>query len=144
MRFPRLVLLFQREKKGLMEKGAQEKFREVLQKFDTAMLTTVDASGRMHARPMAIAEIEDSGDIVFLTDKHSGKVEEIQGRPQVCVTCQNGWKDTLTVTAGVASVFQDDAKAQKIWRKTYQTWFPGGPNDPNLIMIRVRGEQGEY
>ena len=120
-----------------------EKFREVLEKFDTAMLTTLNASGQMHARPMAIAEIESTGDIIFFTDNHSGKIDEIKSHPQVSVTCQDGWKNTLTLT-GTAEIFRDTAKAKKIWRKTYQTWFPNGPDDPNLTMIRVRGEHGEY
>ncbi len=125
------------------EKSPAEKFHEILQKFDTAILTTVDNAGQMHARPMAIAEIEPGGDVIFLTDKNSGKIDELESHPEVCVTCQDGWKNTLTLN-GTAQIFRDIEKARKIWRKTYQTWFPGGPDDPNLIMIRVRGTHGEY
>ena len=126
-----------------MEKSAEEKFREVLSKFDTAILNTFNESGQMHARPMAIAEVEPSGDVIFFTDHHAAKTDEIEANPDVSVTCQDGWKNTLTLS-GKAEVFRDAEKARKNWRKTYQTWFPNGPDDPNLIMIRVRGEHGEY
>jgi general stress protein 26 len=120
-----------------------EKFFEVLKKFDTAVLTTSHSSDKLHARPMAIAEIEESGDIIFVTDKSSGKTKEIEENSRVLVTCQNGWKDTV-VLQGSATVFRDNAKAKKIWKKSFQTWFPGGPDDPNIAMIRVRAEGGEY
>jgi general stress protein 26 len=125
------------------EKSSAEKFRELLKSFDTAMLTTINNAGEMHSRPLAIAEVEPSGDILFFTDKASGKVFELEQRPQISISCQEGWKKSLTLR-GNAELFRDTEKAKQIWRKTYQTWFPGGPDDPNLLMIRVRGEQGEY
>jgi general stress protein 26 len=126
-----------------MEETTREKFQEVLGKFDTAVLTTLDDEGKFHSRPMAIAEIDEGGDLIFFTDQGSPKAKEIKENAQVAVSCQNGWKDTV-VLRGTASVFRDAAKAKKLWRKTFQTWFPGGPDDPNLAMIRVRGESGEY
>ena len=121
----------------------REKFFEVLGKFNTAVLTTIKPSGQLHARPMAIAEIEPGGSIIFFTDSRSVKVDELEENPEVNVSCQNGWKDTV-VLRGKAEVFRDTDKARRLWRKTYQTWFPDGPDDPNLTMIRVTGEHGEY
>lgn len=126
-----------------MNELSKEKFREVLGKFDTAILTTITPQDKMHARPMAIADVEGTGDVVFVTDEASGKTKEIEANPQVSVTCQNGWKDTV-VLRGTATVFRNTAKARAIWKKSFQTWFPGGPDDPNLVMIRVHGEEGEY
>ena len=126
-----------------MSEMTREKFEEVLRKFDTAILTTLDDEGKFHSRPMAIADVEENGDVVFFTDKGSPKAQEIRNDAHVAVSCQNSWKDTV-VLRGTATLFKDTAKAKKLWRKTYQTWFPGGPDDPNLAMIRVRGESGEY
>jgi general stress protein 26 len=123
--------------------SADEKFFALLKTFDTAMLTTMDGAQQMHARPMAIAEVEASGDLIFFTDRASGKVLELERCPEVCVICQEGWKKSLTLS-GRAELFVDTQKAEQLWRKTYQTWFPGGPTDPSLLMIRVRGARGEY
>lgn len=120
-----------------------KKFREVLGKFDTAVLTTINQDGKIHSRPMAIAEIEENGDVIFFTDENSAKAQEIEHNPSASVSCQNGWKDTVVIR-GTASVFRDMDKAKKLWRKTYQTWFPKGADDPRLVMIRVRGEAAEY
>jgi len=125
------------------QKSTAEKFGEVLKKFDTAMLTTVTGTGEMHTRPMAIAEIESTGDVIFFTDKNSAKIQELQQDSHVAVSCQNGWKDSLSFS-GKAEIFHDIETAKRIWRKTYQTWFPEGPDDPNLMMIRIRSERGEY
>jgi general stress protein 26 len=129
--------------KSVSKPTERQKFFETLRKFNTAMLTTINASGQLHARPMAIAEIEPNGNLIFFTDDRSVKVDELTQNPEASVTCQNGWKDTVVVR-GKAEVFRDTAKARRLWRKTYQTWFPDGPDDPTLIMIRVTGEQGEY
>jgi general stress protein 26 len=120
-----------------------EKFKEVLGKFDTAMLTTINGEGQMHSRPMAIAELEENGDLIFFTNQESAKIQEIEGNPAASATCQNSWKDSVVIR-GTASLFRDAAKAKKLWRKTYQTWFPGGRDDPSLVMIRLRGEFAEY
>jgi hypothetical protein len=36
------------------------------------------------------------------------------------------------------------AKAKELWDPNYQTWFPAGPTDPHLALIRVRVERAEY
>jgi general stress protein 26 len=120
-----------------------EKFRDVLNKFDTAILATVDDSGKIHARPMAIFEIESDGNVIFLTDEKSAKVDEIQRNSRATVICQDGWTCTATIS-GVAETFRDREKLRENWRKTFQAWFPDGPDDPRIMLVRVRGEVGEF
>ena len=31
-----------------------------------------------------------------------------------------------------------------LWRETWKTWFPKGQDDPDLALLRVTGDQGEY
>jgi general stress protein 26 len=120
-----------------------EKFREVLNKFDTAILATVDDSGKIHARPMAIFEIESDGNVIFITDENSAKVDEIERNQRATVIYQDGWTCTATIT-GSAEIFRDSAKLRENWRKTFQAWFPDGPDDPRILLLRVRGEVGEF
>lgn len=126
-----------------MKETTSEKFREILTRFDTATLATVDAAGRIHARPMAVFEIEADGNVIFITDKESAKVHEIEKNPQATVIFQDGWKLSATVS-GHATLFHDLPRLREHWRKTFQAWFPGGPDDSRIILVRVTGEQGEF
>jgi hypothetical protein len=38
----------------------------------------------------------------------------------------------------------DSKKVEDLWDPSYQRWFPGGPSDPGLALIRVRVERAEY
>ncbi len=32
----------------------------------------------------------------------------------------------------------------EIWNEAWKVWFPGGKADPNLLLLRVDGDRGEY
>lgn len=64
------------------------KLHDLLKDFSTAMFVTHDGVENFHARPMAIAEIEKSCVIWFITNARSGKVHEIEHDTRVAVICQ--------------------------------------------------------
>jgi general stress protein 26 len=126
-----------------MNEASIEKFRDVLRKFDTAILATISSQGQIHARPMAIFQIDGNGDVIFITDEQTAKVQEIEKNPSATVICQNGWSSTVTVI-GRAVLFHDPARLRENWKKTFEAWFPNGPDDPRITLVRVEGEQGEF
>lgn len=120
-----------------------EKVHKILQGFDTAMLVTQAANGKLHARPMAIASLPQDGDIWFITGDHTGKVYEVQEHQQVSVVCQDGRKLSLSVS-GTAELVRDREQVDRIWKETFRTWFPEGRDDPSICLIRVRPSEAEY
>lgn len=32
----------------------------------------------------------------------------------------------------------------ELWKESWKVWFPGGKNDPGLILISVQSSAGEY
>ena len=46
--------------------------------------------------------------------------------------------------ADVAAVVDDDAKLKELWNTFAEAWLPGGPEDPNAVLIKVDVEHGEY
>ena len=38
----------------------------------------------------------------------------------------------------------DRAKVKALWNEIYRAWFPGGPEDDNVVLIRVEAERAEY
>ena len=46
--------------------------------------------------------------------------------------------------SGKASIVADKAKIAELWSPAMNIFFPGGKDDPNLRLIRVRAESAEY
>ncbi len=46
--------------------------------------------------------------------------------------------------SGRADVVEDREKAKELWSPLVKAWFPQGPEDPNLALIRVRVESADY
>lgn len=125
-----------------MATSSDAKLRELLEEFDVAMLATRTAEGQLRARPMALAEAEPDGTLWFLTDRHSGKVDELDRDGHVVVTMQS--KAKFVSFSGTAAPVQDRDRVARLWKAEWQVWFPGGKDDPNLVLLRVVGDAGEY
>ena len=127
----------------MKESKNNERFRDLLSGFSTAVLITHDGGKTLRARPMAIAGVDGHCDLWFLTSRDSAKAHEIQKDTHVQVVCQNGWSSCACIS-GRASLDQDRDKIRTLWNASFQVWFPKGLDDPDIVLIRVSVEQGEY
>ena len=125
-----------------MATSPDTKLQDLLEEFDVAMLATRTSDGQLRARPMALAEVEPDGTLWFLTDRRSGKVEELERDGHVLVTMQSSMK--FVSLSGAAAPVEDRERVARIWKAGWQAWFPGGRDDPNLLLLRVDGQAGEY
>jgi general stress protein 26 len=114
----------------------------LLRKFDTAMLITHAADGQWHGRPMAIAGIEDSGEMYFSTSLASPKVKELAADAEVMVTLQSSGR--FATIQGVTEIVRDRAVIDRLWSEAWRVWFPGGKADPTLCLIRLHPRHAEY
>lgn len=109
---------------------------DLVEKVGVCMLTTQFVSG-LRARPLEARPDRDAGVIFFVTDIHSAKEHEIEAAPDVgLVFIDPSDKAYLSITAR-ARVVRDAEKTKAAWRKTDQVWWPGGPNDPDVCLLRV-------
>lgn len=123
------------------EEDTKKQLLEIVRDFEYAMLVTV--SGRdLHGRPMAIAGVEEDGDLYFSSHIDSTKIEEIERDPNVAVTMQAKMK--FASLYGSARVVNDRALIERMWKPDWKVWFPEGKNDPSLCLIRVTATHGEY
>jgi general stress protein 26 len=118
------------------------KLRDLLDEFGVGMLVTRAADGSLRARPMALAEAEPDGTLWFATDRHSGKMDELERDGNVVVTLQS--KAKFVSLSGTARGVDDRAKLSSLWKAEWKVWFPGGKDDPNITLLRVDGTAGEY
>lgn len=119
------------------------KLRELLSTFSTAMMITRTADDHLRARPMALAHVEDSGTIWFITSDHSAKVDEIVHDIRIHLVFQSEHSLYLSVN-GVATPVHDRKKVGDLWKEPFRVWFPHGQDDPNIVLIAVEPQDAEY
>lgn len=120
-----------------------EHFFSLLKKFHTAMLVTHPGGDYFHARPMAIADVEDDGKLWFITANVSNKVREIELNSHVQIIAQDGDSAFLSLT-GRAVLIGDREKIAHLWKEPFRVWFPEGKDDPSIELIAVQPQRGEF
>lgn len=118
------------------------KVAELVSDIKFAMLTTVDADGELVSRPMAHQEVEADSDLWFFSSRDSRKVEHVRANPHVAVTLASS--SSWVSINGSASVVEDVQKAKDLWSVDMEAWFPQGPEDGSIVLIKVTGETAEY
>ena len=126
-----------------MDQDVQNRFLQLLESFDSAVLVTHSTANGLHARPMAIAELDENGDLWFITGRETAKVHEIQENKEVEIVCQEGERKFICLK-GRAQLIEDRLKVREIWKEPFKVWFPDGPADPDICLIHLRGEQAEF
>jgi general stress protein 26 len=123
---------------------AVRKLAELIGDIRIAMLTTLTEDGTLRSRPLLTQSARFDGDLWFITRRGSGKVEEMRQHQQVCLTYARIHDNTYVSVSGTAEVVSDARKARDLWDPSYESWFPEGPTDPDLVLVRVRIDQAEY
>lgn len=128
-------------------KDNQERLWSLLGDHNIFMLVTKSSernSTPVRARPMAGYPRRDEQRIWFLAHKDGVKDDEIAVNPQVCVTLSDPSKQHFVSISGKASVEHDLARKRDLWSIAAQAWFPDGPEDPNIVLLCVDVEKGEF
>jgi general stress protein 26 len=115
---------------------------DVVEKVPICMMTTRFSSG-LRARPLQARPDRDKGTIWFLTDRRAAKDDEIKAFPEICLTFIYPKEKVYLSMSGRASVEQDTARARTLWDEEQQAWWPGGPSDPNVLVICFKPEKAE-
>jgi general stress protein 26 len=119
-------------------------FYELLGDFNNAMLVTRMTDGSLRSRPMYVAAIDDDDDgaVWFVSSIDSGKVDDMLFDEHVNVAMQ-GTLEYVSLS-GVGEIIEDDERIASLWSDAWEIWFPEGPEDPSLGLIKVIPEHGEY
>ena len=120
----------------------KQKLVEILKKLDTVMLVTEGSSGSMHGRPMAIADVEPNGDLWFVTSRSSEKTRELSADSRALATAQGS--DLYASVSGRVTMVDNRPKVHELWKEMWKVWFPKGKDDPEIVLLHLRPDAGEY
>jgi general stress protein 26 len=115
---------------------------EVIDKVGICMMTTRFADG-LRARPLEARPDRNEDIIWFLTDRRGAKDDEIKDHPAICLTFVYHKEKVYLSISGSASLARDIERAKNLWNEEQQAWWPGGPSDPNVLVVRFEPERAE-
>jgi len=117
------------------------------------MMTTRDASsgGMLISRCMAVAGHEQDIDLVFHTNKETGKAEQLAGDPHVNISFLNSSGEWASIS-GTATIDTDTEAVKKYYSSQLKAWVgdlgdkvhDGSASDPRLGIIKVRTVTATY
>ena len=125
-----------------MTPDGTRKVAELLKDERIGMLTTTSPEGTLTSRPMSLQHVEFDGDLWFFASRSSRKVAHLTADPQVNVATV-GSSSWVSLT-GHALVVDDLATKKELWNTVVEAWFPNGPEDPDVVLLRVDAASAEY
>jgi general stress protein 26 len=128
--------------KNLGSTEAVKKIMDLGEDIKTCMFCSFGA-GRLKSRPMSAQQIDEDGNIWFLSDKNSDKNREIKIDNKVDLIF-NGGNDKFLSIHGTAEISFDKEKIKELWQPIVKIWFKQGVDDPNISVIKVSYVDGYY
>jgi general stress protein 26 len=122
--------------------GSLDELRALLKGMEIGFLTTVDGGGTFHSRPMQLQRHDDDGTLWFATSLDSRKCEDLRANPRCCAAFLKSSK--YVSISGSAHLVKDERMIRKLWTPAWRGWFPGGPEEPDLVLLRIVPEHVEY
>ena len=120
------------------------KLVEKIKDIKIAMMTTIENGNELHSRPMYTTEPEEDGTLWFFTEQDSQQVGEVQQDRHINLGYSDPSANTYVAITGTAQVVTDRAKIKELWNESLRGWFPKGSDDPNVALLKVTIDKGEF
>lgn len=129
--------------RNLTSEEAQKKFKDLVEEVGICMFIT-STDQNESARPMATIHTDEDGTLWFYTHRSSGKIQELNADHVVHLLYAHPGKDTYLDVWGTANMVTDREKVKELWKPMVKAWFPGGQDDPDLCLLKVKPNDVYY
>jgi general stress protein 26 len=82
--------------------------------------------------------------IWFFTETGSAKDRNVQNTPQACLTYAHSRSKVFVSVSGTLTRVSDHDTITDLWNDDAQAFFPKGPDDPDVVLLRFDPVYGEY
>lgn len=128
----------------LSGQAAAQKIADLVKAGNSCFFCTLGMGSQLHARPMTVIEVDDSGTLWFFTEIDSLKNIELDRDPRATLFFKEGDNGGhLKLDANVAQV-TDRATIHRLWSPKLRAWFTEGEDDPRICVLRADPISGEY
>ena len=125
-------------------KSELQKFYDMVENIDTAMMTTRRADGHLQSRAMANQKRADGADLWFVARDGSAKLADLAHDPHVNLSYYKDSNREWVSVSGIATISRDRGKIRELYAPDWKVWFAeegdprhGTPDDPRMVLIGV-------
>lgn len=121
-----------------------DKFYQLIDTIEVAMMTTRRPDGHLESRAMATQKQAAGADLWFVTADSSGKLRDLAYDPHINLAYFNTRSYEWVSASGIATMSRDRAKIAELYAPDWKAWFgsEGDPrhgtvDDPRFVLIGV-------
>jgi general stress protein 26 len=129
--------------KNLHDVEAIKKLISLGEDIRFCMYTTY-ADNKIESRPMTTLDIDESGNVWFFTSRNTDIGQESNWGEKVTLIYADPKNNSYMSVSGTASVVHNEQKKEELWNPMSKAWFPGGKDDPNLVLLKVTTDEAAY
>ena len=119
-------------------KSVIEQAKEMLQRCEFVVLTSVNKEGYPRPVPMSKVHTEGLTEIWMATGKDSLKTKDFSVNPKAGICFfENGNSIAMT---GTVEVVTGQSFKEKLWQDWFIAHFPKGATDPNYVLLKFKGD----
>lgn len=132
-------------REDLQGQNAVKKIKEMVEQAQTCFFCSAVATGDSHGdRPMSVQQVDEEGNLWFLSASDSRKNQELAIDPNVRLYFQGSKHSDFMQLNGRAAISRDQEKIKELWSPILKTWFTEGVDDPRITVIKVAPSEGYY
>jgi general stress protein 26 len=132
-------------------KSELQRFYELADDIEIAMMTTRRPDGHMRSRAMANQKRASGADLWFVTSDGCDKLEELSHDPHVNLTYYRESSREWISVSGIAVISRDREKIHELYAADWAMWFGrdgdsrhGTADAPRIVLIGVTVHAAEF
>lgn len=124
--------------KSLSGEEALKKLKELAKGAENCFFCTNIKTGLpLSVRPMSVLDVDDNGNLWFMSHNDSNKNEEIALDPFTHLFFQEHKNSGFLNIYGISEIVNDQAKIDELWNPLLKVWFQDGKDDAKISLIKV-------
>ena len=117
----------------------------LINQIDICLFATRGDDGQLHARPMSNnGQVEWDGQSWFFAPTDGRLVTELRADPAAVAAYRAEEGFAFVSVSGRATIETDPELKHRYWLDDLERWFPNGPADPNVALIRLDAEEAQW
>lgn len=116
---------------------------ETIGKLRYCFAMTTTGRGEMSARVVQPGKPDADWRVRFMTSRSSRKVREVEQTGRMLLGYQHDPEAAYVTLGGPATIVDDIDLKRSVWTADADKWYPGGPEDPDVVLVELRTERIE-
>ncbi|UXR66091.1 pyridoxamine 5'-phosphate oxidase family protein [Bdellovibrio bacteriovorus] len=119
-----------------------EKVDHLIRGIPIVMMTFINDNNKLCSFPLLNQDLEFDGSLWFLISKSSAKFQDLQKHNDVSLSYSD--KNKCVSINGIVEFTENRDMVRELWQKPHEAWFPDGPQDPTIQLLKVHVQTVEY